>query len=757
MQSLARFSLANRALIASVTIFVLAFGLLSTGALKQELIPSLQIPVAAVITTYVGASPAVVDEQISRPLSDAVKGVTGLEKVTSTASSGTSVVTVQVKYGTDLDRVQSQLQTAVNRLQGSFPDGVDSQVIAGSFDDFPVIQLAVSSDLSSEELAPKLNDSAVTALSRLDGVRDVTVSGARTQRVVVDLDAGKLAAKGLTSSDVSNALRVNGVRQSGGAVPDGTDTLSIEVGAPFATLEQIKDLPLLPATTSAAGTPGTGRPTGTTPTVSKLSDVAEVSEQSAPPTGYSRVDGKPALTLAVTKKPDGNTVAVSDEVRKALPDLADKIGGNAAFTVAFDQAPFISQSIHDLTTEGVLGLAMAILVILVFLMSLRSTLVTAVSIPMSLMVTMIVLRALGYSLNILTLGALTIAIGRVVDDSIVVIENIKRHLSYGEEKLSAILTAVKEVAGAVTASTATTVAVFAPIAFVGGQVGELFRPFAVTVAVALLASLFVALTIIPVLAYWWLGLRRSQLAALAASPDTAAEIAEARERRSLLQRGYLPVLHRAVAHPVLTLVIAAVILGGTVALTPRLTTNFLGDSGQNTITVAQTMPAGTSLDTTDAAAKKVESAISGVDGITTVQTTVGSSGDAGAAFVGSTGSNQASFSVTFDKNADATVVQSDVSDAVGGLTDVGETTVSAAGSGFGSSTIDVSVTAPDETSLATATKQVHTAVADTPGTSETQPTTSRPTSRSCRCGSTARKRSSPGRPRRRSASRYRHW
>jgi HAE1 family hydrophobic/amphiphilic exporter-1 len=708
MQSLARFSLANRALIALVTIFVLAFGLLSTGALKQELIPSLQLPVAAVITTYVGASPAVVDEQISRPISDAVKGVTGLEKVTSTASSGTSVVTVQVKYGTDLDKVQSQLQTAINRIQGTFPEGVDSQVIAGSFDDFPVIQLAVSSDLSSEDLAPKLNDSAVTTLSRLDGVRDVTVSGARTQRVVVDLDAGKLASRGLTSSDVSNALRVNGVRQSGGAVQDGTDTLSIEIGAPFGTLQQIKDVPLLPAT------PGGGRPT-----VSTLSDVADVSVRSAPPTGYSRVDGKPALTLAVTKKPDGNTVAVSDDVRAASPDLSSRIGGNAVFTVAFDQAPFISQSISDLTTEGLLGLAMAIIVILVFLMSLRSTLVTAVSIPMSLMVTMIVLRGLGYSLNILTLGALTIAIGRVVDDSIVVIENIKRHLSYGEEKLTAILTAVREVAGAVTASTATTVAVFAPIAFVGGQVGELFRPFAVTVAVALVASLFVALTIIPVLAYWWLGLRRSQRALLAASPDSAAEVAQARERRSLLQRGYVPILRRAVAHPVITLVIAVVILGGTVALTPQLTTNFLGDSGQNTITVSQSMPDGTSLDTTDAAAKKVESAIAGVDGITTVQTTVGSSGDAGAAFLGGTGSNQATFAVTFDEKADATAVQNDVSTAVSALTGVGETTVSAAASGFGSSTIDVSLTAPDEASLTAATKQVHTAVADTPGTSET--------------------------------------
>ncbi len=457
----------------------------------------------------------------------------------------------------------------------------------------------------------------------------------------------------------------------------------------------------------------------TAPQVVKLSEVADVSVEPAPPTGYSRVNGKPALTIAVTKKPDGNTVAVSDDVRAALPDLAASIGGNAQFTVVFDQAPFISQSIHDLTTEGLLGLAMAILVILIFLMSVRSTLVTAVSIPMSLMVTMIVLRGLGYSLNILTLGALTIAIGRVVDDSIVVIENIKRHLSYGEEKLQGILTAVKEVAGAVTASTATTVAVFAPIAFVGGQVGELFRPFAVTVAVALIASLFVALTIIPVLAYWWLGMRRSQREALAASPDAAAEIAAAKERRGLLQRGYLPILHRAVAHPVITIGIAVLILAGTVALTPRLTTNFLGDSGQNTLTVAQTMPAGTSLETTDAAAKKVESTISAVPGVTTVQSTVGSSDAASTAFLGGGGSNNATFAVTFDENADATAVQNDVTAAVAGLSDVGDTTVSAASSGFGSSTIDVEISAPDTGALAAATKQVRAAVVDTPGTSET--------------------------------------
>ena len=207
----------------------------------------------------------------------------------------------------------------------------------------------------------------------------------------------------------------------------------------------------------------------------------------------------------------------------------------------FDQAPFIEKSIKDLTTEGLLGLGFAVAVILVFLMSARSTLVTAVSIPLSLLITFIGLSATGYSLNILTLGALTIAIGRVVDDSIVVIENIKRHLSYGEDKVTAILTAIREVAGAITASTLTTVAVFLPIAFVGELAGELFRPFALTVTIALLASLLVSLTIVPVLAYWFLKSPATaapgSAAARAAAPPLPWPRPTRRNKSSPLQRG----------------------------------------------------------------------------------------------------------------------------------------------------------------------------------------------------------------------------
>lgn len=201
---------------------------------------------------------------------------------------------------------------------------------------------------------------------------------------------------------------------------------------------------------------------------------------------------------------DGSAVAISDAVKDKLPELRSTLGAGADLAVVSDQGPAVAKSISSLTTEGMLGLLFAVIVILVFLASLRSTLVTAVSIPLSVVLALIVLWTRDLSLNMLTLGALTIAIGRVVDDSIVVLENIKRHLGYGEEREAAIITAVKEVAGAVTSSTLTTVAVFLPIGLTGGMIGELFGSFSLTVTAALLASLLVSLTVVPVLSYWFL-------------------------------------------------------------------------------------------------------------------------------------------------------------------------------------------------------------------------------------------------------------
>lgn len=570
MFHLARLSLANRAVVALVTIATAVFGVLSMTSLKQELIPSLQLPNGIVSAQYQGSSPEIVEEQVTDVIEDAVASIDGIAAVRSTASTGVSLTTVEFTYGTDMEAASQRLQTAVAGIQPALPDGVSPQVTTGSVDDVPVVQMAVAGDKSPNALADTVEDVVVPALEDVDGVRAVAVTGERETEVRILPDQEKLDAAGLTAEDLTTVLQDNGVVLPAGEITEGGRAWSVQLGKPVDMVAQIAQLPVIPGGPGGPGAAGgaaaagdtAGGATGTdadamagvlpadpsAPAVPDspplLGQVASVQLEPVEATSYSRLDGEPSLGLAITKTPEANTVEVSRAIERALAeaDVADTLTERGVDTaVVFDQAPFVEDSIHGLATEGGLGLLFAVLVILVFLRSMRSTLVSAISIPLSLAVTFIAMSAGGYTLNILTLGALTISIGRVVDDAIVVIENIKRHMSYGEEKTTAILAAVREVGGAIAASTICTVAVFLPIAFVGGMVGELFRPFALTVSIAMLASLVVALTIVPVLAYWFISPPKK--AGRGAALARAA--AEEKESRGVWQRIYVPTLNGA--------------------------------------------------------------------------------------------------------------------------------------------------------------------------------------------------------------------
>ncbi|UZN04329.1 efflux RND transporter permease subunit [Cellulomonas sp. S1-8] len=704
MSRLARLSLANRSVVALLTVAIAVFGWFSLGSLKSELIPSLQIPTAFIVAVDPGSSPELVEQQVTEPIEQALSAVADVESVTSTSSTSVSTTVVELTYGVDVDARAQEIQSALDRIGSSLPDGVDPNVFTGSIDDFPVVQLAVAGtpdDVRDGEdpqaaLARVVQDVVAPRFEQIEGVRDVAVTGVADQAVTVTLDLPALTAAGLSPLAVQTILQDNGVVLPTGTVDDGDLTLSVQAGSEITSVDDLRALPLL----------GSGRPT-------TLGDIADVVVAPVPAAGFSRLDGEPALAVSLTKTPAGNTVDVSHGAQDAVAELRDQLGDDVDVAVVFDQAPFIEESIEGLATEGGLGLLFAVLVILVFLGSVRSTLVSAISIPLSLLVTFIGLRLAGYSLNILTLAAMTIAIGRVVDDSIVVIENIKRHLSYGEPKRDAILTAVREVASAITASTIATIAVFLPIGLVGGMVGELFRPFAFTTAIALAASLLVSLTIVPVLAYWF-------VKAGSTDPAEAARVrtaAETKERRSLLQRGYLATLRGSLAHPVVSVVAALVVFAGTVGLATRLETNFLGDAGQDTLTVTQTFPPATSLEAQDAAARDVEDALRDVDGVETVQTTVGSSGGIEAAFSGG-GAPSATFALTLASDGDTTAVADDVRDTVAGLDVAGEVAVAGADAAFGSSTVDVVVQADDGAELAALAAQVRDVVAGVEGTTD---------------------------------------
>jgi HAE1 family hydrophobic/amphiphilic exporter-1 len=704
MFRLAQLSLANRALIALITVFASVFGVITMSSLKQELIPSIEFPQITVLSAMPGASPEVVDKQVSEPLEKALNGVEGLESTSATSRTGVSQISMTFTYGSNLDRARNQIDRAISNAKRQLPEDVQPQAIAGSINDFPIVFLAVSSDKSLSELNADLQRLSIPRLQRIDGVRSADVTGGASQHIQILPRTDAMASSGATITAIRDALSNNGALIPAGTVEEEGKTLSLQIGSPVDSLDAVKGLPL--AGTKVAATIGS---------------VADVSLKDDERTSITRTDGKETLAVSVTKKPEGDTVGISHAVAGILGDLEAELGSNATFTPVFDQAPFIEKSIKDLTTEGLLGLGFAVAVILVFLMSARSTLVTAVSIPLSLLITFIGLTATRYSLNILTLGALTIAIGRVVDDSIVVIENIKRHLAYGEDKVTAILTAIREVAGAITASTLTTVAVFLPIAFVGELAGELFRPFALTVTMALLASLLVSLTIVPVLAYWFL----KSPSVAAPGSDAAREAAEAvraraqeAEQKSRLQRGYLPVLTKTQKHPVLTLIAAGLVLVATGAMTPLLATDLLGQSGQNSLTVRQVLPGGTSLAATSAAAIRVEEVLRGIDGIKTVQVTSGNA-QAGFAALVSSGASNSTFTVVTDEKADQAALQENVRARLADIPEAGKISVGTQQGGFGtSSTVDITLRAATSADLRTASDAMVEAMSGVPGTSE---------------------------------------
>jgi HAE1 family hydrophobic/amphiphilic exporter-1 len=733
---LAKLSVANRSVVALITVIIAAFGFISLGSLKQELVPSFEVPQAAIVTAYPGASPEVVDNQVSQVIEDAVRQIDGLVNSTSTSQSNISIVRVEFEYGTATAKVTEDLAAAMAKIKSSLPSDVEPSILSGSFDSVPIIALGVSAnDGNNQAIAQTLEDVAGPLFSQVQGVRDVTVAGTVEKRINLKLKQSVLTANGLSQQSITSALQANGFVLPAGTIDDSKGSISVEVGSPVNSLEAFEKLPLIgtktsvttPSAPSFTGIPGAAQtgasqmPAGitipTSPVVTTktvvltVEQVATVKYENAPTTSIARTNGKEALSISIVKTQDGNTVAVSHGVRDKIAELKDKLGDVTVVTV-FDQAPFVEKSLENLSTEGLLGLGFAILIILIFLLSVRSTIVTAISIPTSVLITFIGLGQFGYSLNILTLSALTIAIGRVVDDSIVVIENINRHLSYGETKKDAILTAVKEVSGAITAATITTVAVFLPIALVSGLIGEIFRPFAFTFAIALIASLFVSLTIVPVLAYWFLKSAEDTNAIEA----RAAE--EVKERKSWLQRGYLPILSWTQKRPVITLVASFIVLIFTFGLVPFLKTDFIGSSGSNGFVVNQTLPAGATFDQKDEAAAKLEALILENKEVDVVQTSIGSSGDGRVAFGASAGGT--SVQVTLKDGADAVAIQADFDETFASDTSLGEVKFSSGGGpGFGSSsTIDIKVLAPSDEKLLEAINLVEEAMQGTANVSE---------------------------------------
>ncbi|MEA2634222.1 MAG: hypothetical protein QOH92_989 [Chloroflexota bacterium] len=595
MSPLIRLSLRLGSVVILAVILLFGAGIWAATQLQQDLLPNISVPAFLVITADPGASPGVVDQQVTLPLVSVLQGVSGVTSVDSTSTSGASIVTVQFKDGTDLTAARQSVSAALDRVRGALPAQVQpSNIVTFSTSAIPVLQYSAYANESLGDLATQLRSVAIPKLAGLAGVSTVNLTGAPTQEVDVTLDPAKLAARAISVGQVSAALAQAATVQSVGALRDNGTVVPLQIAGALTSVDQIGSVLV-----SAAGVP--------------IRDLGTVALVSVPADTITRTNGNPSVGLSIIKTPDANTVTVANEIKAALPAIRSAIGHGVQLQSILDQAIPITDAIGNILREGLLGAIFAILVIFLFLRSARATLVAAVSIPLSLIVALLVLWWQGITLNILTLGGLMVAIGRVVDDAIVVLENISRHVTEGEGPVAAAYTGGREIVTAVTSSTLTTVAVFLPIAFLTGIAGSFFRPFALTVVTALVASLVVAVTVVPLLASRFL---KPQLRPVGA-----------RQPRSWLQAGYIPVIRWATSHRAITLVAAGAIFLGSLGLTPFLRINLLDQSSSPNFPVSLTMPDNSTLSQTNAETETVENLVRGLPGVSAFQATVGGSSD----------------------------------------------------------------------------------------------------------------------------------
>ena len=609
-------------------------GVLAWGSLKQELLPDVSFPVATVIAPFPGAGADDVADQVVAPIERAILALPGIDQVNSTSANSIGFVVAQFEYGTDVDESTTAMEEAIAGL--TLPANVDPSVSALNINAAPVVVAAISSPSESlTELSQIATDEIIPALEGIAGVADVSLNGGLADQVMITLDPQALALNGIGIPQITAALSAVNVTIPSGQLPSDSESIPVTTLGAIGSADELRGVVVGVNTSSGAPIPVT------------LDDVAEISSEEVATTGYARINGTEALGLTVSKTSSANTVEVAEAVVAALDEVAAETDADLTIDIVSNQADFIIESRDGLLREGGLGALFAVLTIFAFLASLRSTFVAALSIPLSLLVALVVMQITGITMNILTLGGLAVAVGRVVDDSIVVLENIYRHRAMGDERRTAVLRGTAEVSGAITWSTLTTVAVFLPLGFAGGLISQFFLPFALTVTFALLASLLVALTVVPVLAYFLVRQPRGDM-------DEAGE-----PRRSFWVRVYDPSIRAVLSSRLAAtgVVIGALVLFvASLFIIPLLPTSFINSGSEKILIVSVSPPGGTGSAAVLERATEAEAILRADDEVEMVSTTVPAEGDTGfntliAARAGRA-ANSATMFVRLDSDAD---------------------------------------------------------------------------------------------------------
>ena len=636
MQFITGTAISKRTVTVLAVFIILIAGVTAYNSLRVELFPEIEFPLVTITTSYPGADPDAVVRDAAAPIERAVSGMQGLESVQSTTFEGNSIIFATFEFGTDMANAQSEIEAAIGAIP--FADGVEEPTV-GRFNpgQLPVIQFSIISDDGAAEIASVVQSQILPAVSDIDGVLQVQVTGETERRVQILADPDRMRERGVSLFQVSAALTENNLTLPAGIIFEGGQAIPANTTHAFDSIESIENL--------IVGVSESGPV--------RLRDVADVNFDEGFPSSISRTNGKPSMGVAIVKEAEANTIDVTRAVREALDTLPNLPDG-VEIAVVLDQGPDIQGQIDALLREAMFGFIFAVTVIFIFMLTirptvirglfntLRPTLVIALSIPLSVFTGVLLMAWQDMSLNFMTLGGLAISVGRVVDDSIVVLENLYRHIEAGRERWRAALEATKEVGPAIFASTMTTIVVFAPLAFIQGIVGAFFFPFALTVSFALIASLLVALTAVPVLGAYLL--RPGDLSQAVTEEDDFV-------RETWMQRAYTPILKWTLRHKAVTLTSAFLLTLASLSLILVIPINLFSAGGDRSLQIEVSLPPGTSPEATLDEVIEIENRVSGAADVYT--STIGATD---AAFGGApTGLNEASFFVNLSEDAPADI------------------------------------------------------------------------------------------------------
>ncbi|MGN1402217.1 MAG: efflux RND transporter permease subunit [Bacillus sp. (in: firmicutes)] len=609
-------------------LFVLVLGTVSVFNIPLQLIPDINPPVAVVVTSYEGAGPTEVSEKVGKPLEASLSTLPGLKTMTSTSQEGANLTLLEFSWSTQLEDIENDV---LQRIEGTVlpEDAHKPRFMKFDPTQFPVIQLTLSVDKDEAELQ-RLAEDLELELTKVNGVANVTMSGTFAEEIVIVLKEKELEANRLDQSDVVNVIASNNVSMPGSKVETEGKSLTTRIMSNLYSAEDIEQL-------AVSQNPRTGESV-------TIADIAEVDIRQSDDGTITRANQKPAVLLSVLQQSDANTAEVSDAFQERLDELLETGSyKDVDVDILFDQGDFIKLAIGNISSSLVVGGLLAMLVLVFFLKSIKSPIIIGIAIPYSVILTFVLMYFSGFTLNIMTLGGLALGIGMLVDNSIVVIENIYRHLSMGKTAKDAANQGAREIAGAITASTLTTVVVFIPVVFITGIIGDLFLEFALTITFSLFASLLVALTVVPMLASRWLKMPEKN--------------EEERRQRTRPMRFFKHAISWCLHHRIIVLAITLLLLIGGLFGLSTVGTQFLPNADEGYFTVDVELENGTGIPETEKVVDALEDRLSEVEEVDVYVSYIGSTQS--SAFNGGTEENKAEIYVKLKdlKDRERTVFQ----------------------------------------------------------------------------------------------------